>query len=341
MSQIRTAVIGVGTFGQWHARAYSELTDAQLVAVADVNAERAQRVAELYGAEAYQDYRALLERKDVDAVSVVLPDHMHREACIEAARAGKHILVEKPLATSEDDAQAILEAVEQAGIRLMVDFANRWSPPFLHAKAALDEGEIGLPVHISMKLNDTLEVPLHMLRWSSESSVAWFLGSHCVDLLRWLLSDEVAALRAVSRSRVLREQGVDTPDFYQTVLEFSSGTVAYLENSWVLPTANATVFEFEADIVGSKGRIRIDTAQHSCIQKTTDRLSHPDVLMFNEVNGKLAGFGILPMAHFVTCLQQDLPFQVTIDDALQAVKLVAAIERSAACGGKVITFEGP
>lgn len=341
MSRIGTAVIGVGTFGQWHARAYSELADTQLMAVADVNVKRAQEVAALYGVEAYADYRALLERKDIDAVSVVLPDHMHKEACMAAAEAGKHILVEKPLAVSVDDAQAIIRTVEEAGVRLMVDFANRWNPPFLHAKAALDSGEIGQPAHVSMKLNDTLEVPLQMLRWSSASSVAWFLGSHCVDLLRWLLGDEVVALRAVSRSRILREQGIDTPDFFHTMLEFSRGTVVYLENSWVLPTANPTIFEFEADIVGSKGRIRVDTAQHSCIRKTTDHLSYPDVSMFNEVDGKLAGFGIMPMAHFVSCLLQDRAFQVTIDDALQAVKLVAAIERSAACGGRVITLEAP
>lgn len=341
MTQIRTAVIGVGTFGQWHARAYSELPGAKLVAVADLNAERAARVAEAYDVEAYQDYRALLQRKDIDAVSVVLPDHMHREACIDAARAGKHILVEKPLATSEEDALAIVEAVEQGGVRLMVDFANRWNPPFLHARRAIGDGEIGFPACVSLSLNDTLEVPLQMLRWSSESSVAWFLGSHCVDLLRWLLMDEVVALRAVSRSRILRERGIDTPDFYHTVLEFSRGTVVNLENSWVLPTANATVYEFEADIVGSGGRIQIDTAQHGCIRKTTDRLSYPDVLMFNEVDGKLAGFGVLPMEHFLECLQQDLPFQVTMGDALQAVRLVAAIEDSAAAGGKVVQFEAP
>lgn len=223
-------------------------------------------------------------------------------------------------------------------MRLMVDFANRWNPPFLHARQAITGGELGDLLYTYLKLNDTLMVPTQMLRWSARSSVAWFLGSHCVDLACWLLADEVVQLRAVSRSRLLRARGINTADFYQAVLEFSRGAVVNLENSWVLPSANPTVFEFAADIVGSEGRIAIDTAQHGCIRQVTGGLQYPDVLMFNEVDGRLAGFGIRPIAHFVDCLQDGRPFEVTPQDALEAVRLVAAIEQSAAAGGEVVRF---
>lgn len=336
MAQLRTGVIGLGTFGQWHVRAYSELENAKLVAVADVDQEKARTLSQRYGVEAYDDYQLLLQRDDIDAVSVVLPDHLHKQACVAAAQAGKHILVEKPLATSVADAEVILQAVEDGGVRLMVDFANRWNPPFLHARQAIASGELGEPLYMYLKLNDTLAVPTQMLRWSAHSSAAWFLGSHCVDLVRWLLADEVGQLRAISRSRILQARGIDTADFYQVVLEFSSGAVVNLENSWVLPTANPTVFEFSADIVGSQGRVTIDTAQHGCMRKITNTLEYPDVLMFNEVDGKLAGFGMRPIAHFLACLQNGQQFEVTPADALEAVRLVEAIEQSAAAGGKVI-----
>ncbi len=305
------------------------------MAVADTNEERGRAIAGQYGAEWYADYRQLLSREDIEVVSIVLPDHLHKEACVTAAGAGKHIMVEKPLATTMEDARAIAAAVAGSGVRLMVDFANRWSPPYLHAQRAIAAGEIGIPLHISMKLNDTLMVPTSMLKWSNRSSVAWFLASHCVDLLRFLLADEVVRLRALARSVVLRGLGIDTPDFFHTVLEFARGTVVTLENSWVLPTAGPTVFEFATDIVGSAGRLQIDTAQHGCIRQTTDRVAHPDIMMFNELDGRVAGFGFAPIEHFLQSLRTGQPFSVSMDDALQDVKIVAAIERSARDGAIV------
>ena len=132
MKKIGFGVIGTGIVGgAWHAYVYSRLPQSKLVAVCDLDEKRAQDAAKKYGASAvYTDYRKLLENPDIKAVSIATPDFAHREIAVAAAEAGKHILVEKPLATTVEDAEAIVKAAKKAKVKLMVDFHNRVSPPF-------------------------------------------------------------------------------------------------------------------------------------------------------------------------------------------------------------------
>jgi predicted dehydrogenase len=337
--KIGAGVIGVGTYGEWHARTYAEFYGSDLIAIADLNEERAKKVAVKYKAKYYyKDYRALLDRSDIEVVSIVLPDFLHREACIYAAKAGKHILVEKPLATSVEDGLAIIETAKKSKVKLMVDFANRWNPPFLQAKRAISEGRIGQVRYIYVLLNDSISVPTNMLSWSGKSSVAWFLGTHCVDLCRWLIGSEVETVSGVSRSGILTNRGIDTPDFYQALLEFENGSITNVENCWILPESCPTIFDFKAEIIGNKGKITISTAQHDVIQEctATEGIRYPDVLLFIETNGSLTGFGKEPILHFVkSVIKKDSP-AVTMEDGLEATRIIAAVEQSAKEGGKKI-----
>ena len=127
MERVRLGLIGTGTWGKVHAETYASYPRASLVAVCDLNEERARHMASRYGVpHTYTDYRKMLAEAEIDAVAVVTPDFAHREIIVDAARAGKHIIVEKPLATSIEDLDRIAEAVSQAGIKFMVDFHCRW-----------------------------------------------------------------------------------------------------------------------------------------------------------------------------------------------------------------------
>ena len=131
-------VVGTGLWGEFHALVYSSHPGAQLVAVCDVNAERAAQIAKKYGAKRwYTGYLDLLADGEVDAVTVATPDHLHREIGVAAAQAGKDVLMEKPLALTVDDCQAVIAAAQRAGSKLMVDFHNRWNPPLTYSSAAL------------------------------------------------------------------------------------------------------------------------------------------------------------------------------------------------------------
>jgi predicted dehydrogenase len=334
-------VIGVGTWGQLHARVYSDFPGVRLAAICDLNLDRARQVNLETGgaASTYQNYQDLLDDPDVSAVSIVLPDFLHRDAAIAAAHAGKHILLEKPLATTEEDACAILAAVEKSGVKLMVDFHNRWSPPFHSLKQSIDSGEMRAPRSISYRLNDTIYVPTQMLRWSAQSSVAWFLASHCLDTILWLTSsrsgaDAVERIYCAARSHVLKNMGIDTPDFYQTLVEFRSGLVAHIENAWILPEGAPSIFELKCEVIGENGAYYIDGNLHGA-QKILSRTVYPDGLVAPVVYGKPAGFAVESIRHFArSIIKNEAP---TTDgyDGLAVTRLILAMEASRKLGQPV------
>lgn len=332
--KLRTGVIGLGVWGETHLMAYTSDPLAQLVGVCDLNAELAKERAEQYGVAFWTtDYRELIARDDVDAVSVVTPDFSHREIAVAAAEAGKHVLLEKPMATSVEDAQAISDAAASAGVRLMVDFHNRWNPAMLAAKEAVENGEIGEPHVLSLRLNDTIYVPTQMLSWASRSTVVWFLGSHAVDLVRWLFNDEVVRVYAVSRSRVLRGIGIDTPDFFHYILELSRGGVAHVENCWIMSNSLPTIFDFKLELIGTRGTIFADCSSHRMVQKYTEKEAvYPDVAVRVNIHGKPSGFAIESIRHFVRAVLKDEPLPVSPEDGVANTRVLVAVHESAQRG---------
>src|SRR5690606_23752329 len=147
--------------------------------------------AQAPGASVHTDYRALIDDPRVDAVSVATPDFTHTPIILAALAAGKHVLSEKPLATTLEEAEQIAAAAKASPAKLMVDFHNRANPALVALHDAVAAGEIGRPVHGFAKLSNTTFVPLSMLSWAARSSALWFLGSHLVDVLRYILGDEV------------------------------------------------------------------------------------------------------------------------------------------------------
>ena len=338
MKKIGFGLIGTGLWGEMHAKLYASSADVELKAVCDLQEDRAKSIAEKHGAKGYYtDYRELLAREDISAVSIVTPDFAHTEIAVAAAKAGKHILIEKPLATSVEDCEKILAAVAAAGdIKFMVDFHNRWNPPFVSAKNAIEGGKLGKPMLIYMRLSDTIFVPTGMLSWASRSEVVWFIGSHAVDLTRWLFNDEVRKVYAVSRSEVLKEKGIDTPDFYEAILEFENGGVATVENCWILPDSLPTIIDFKSQVIGSEGAIYIDCSTHRVIrQYTREDASYPDVLGNPTVYDRHIGFTIESIRHFVDCVVNDREPMVTGEDGLEATRIVSAIRESSRTGEPV------
>ena len=335
-------VIGVGTWGERHAATYASRPDVELTLVCDLNEARAPEVAQRYGARGWTtDYREVVSHPDIQAVSVATPDFAHREIAVAAAQAGKHLLCEKPLATTVEDCQAILEARDRSGIKLMVDFHNRFNPPFVRMKEALEKGELGDPLMLYMRLNDTLFVPTRMLSWAARSTVGWFLGSHAFDLVRWLCGSEVRRVFAVSRSVVLKSRGIETPDFFQTTLELANGATAQVENCWVVAETAPVIFDFKCELVGSRGTMYVDASHHRMVQKyTPEEATYPDVLASPELYGKPTGFAVESIHHFVDCVQSQQEPRITGEDGLQATRIVLAMEESARRGQPVELEEG-
>lgn len=342
MATKRFGVIGLGNWGRLHARVYADEPGAVLAGLCDLDLGRAAAAGEELGvAGVFTDYRDLLADPAIDAVSVALPDFLHREVAVAASRAGKAVLLEKPLATTEEDARAIVAAAEAGPAPLMVDFHNRWSPPFQALKAALDDGTLGEPHLIAYRLNDTRFVPTKMLPWAARSSAAWFLASHCLDTLLWLRDaraggDRIARLRCVTRTRLLKERyGLDVPDFHLTTLEWESGLVVQLENGWILPEADPSVFEVRCRVLGSDGSFTIDGSHHGAATLIADRVTHPDTMVHPHVFGRPTGFAAESIRHFARCVLTGTRPRVDARDGLAATRLVLAMEASARTGDAV------
>jgi predicted dehydrogenase len=328
----RFGVIGAGLWGEAHAEVYATHPWAELAAVCDSDRSRAERVAKRFGApRVYTDYREMVKDSGVDAVAVATPDFAHRDPVVAAAKAGKHVHSEKPLATSREDAEAIAAAVRASGVTYMVDFHARWNPPFAIARRNIEEGALGRIMSAYFRLNDTISVPTSMLSWASKSSILWFLGSHTVDTLRFLLADEVERVYSVSRAEVLKERGIDVPDLYQSVLEFRSGVVATIENNWIVPDTNPAVNDFKVNILGSKGMINMDLTNNQLFERYLETSSdHPDCLVKPQVRDRHVGFAYEAIRDFVECLALGRPVQASLDDGLRVTSVILAIMESAA-----------
>lgn len=202
LKQIRMGIVGAGTWGATHASIYAEHICADPVAICDMNKEKAQAIADKYGIrKVYTDYKELAADPEIDAVAIVTPDFAHADIACAMADAGKDILIEKPLATTREDIDRICEAVERNGVRCMVDLHNRWNAPFNKAKQEIASGKLGKPYTAYIRHSDVKWVATDMLSWAAKSSILWFLGSHSLDSLRWLVDSEAKRVYSVKRGR--------------------------------------------------------------------------------------------------------------------------------------------
>mgnify|MGYP000150339703 CR=1 FL=1 len=336
MKTIGMGIIGTGGWGAMHARTYATTPGVSVRAVADMAKARAEELAGAYGAKAYGDYRDLLADPDVEAVSVVTPDFAHEEILIDAAKAGKHILAEKPLAMTVEACERIVAEADRAGVLLMVDFHARWSPPLCKMHEAVRKGEIGEPRHVYYRLNDRIYVPTEMLSWAGGTTVLWFVGSHAIDTVRWLLGDEVCRVYGISRSGLLSGRGINTPDFYFSTLEFRSGAVAVIENSWILPNSAPNLVDVKCELVGTKGALYMDATHNRALEKYTESdAGYPDLFVMPTIHGRQQGFAAESIRHFVECVREGKTPMVTGADGAIATKIICALEESILAGKPV------
>lgn len=338
MGRVRVGVVGLGIMGRVHTRAYRSHPDAEVVAVCDIDKVKAEAFAKEFSVKkVYTDFREMAEDPELEAVSVTTPDFMHKDPVIAFAEAGKDVLCEKPLATSVSDAKAMVEVARKSGVKLMVAFHNRWSPPYALLKSRADSGELGEPVYAYARLCDTIYVPTKMLSWASRSSVIWFLGSHVVDLVRWIFGKEAVKVYCVKGEGVLKNMGVNTEDFFHYLVEFKGGAIASFENSWILPETMPSIVDFASKFVFTRGCVYIDTHHHQAMQVyTLEKSEKPDLFGGPiEIHNRLVGFNVRTVWHFVDCIVNDKQPISTGEDGLAVTRIIEGALRSASTGKPV------
>lgn len=330
------ASIGAGLFGQWHAMAYARHPLVDFRAVCDLDEDRARTLAETHGA-AYHTAKLddILNDASIKAVSIATPDHAHRDVAVACAKAGKHILVEKPLATTVADAEAIVAAADTAGVLLMTDFHNRANPPMVAARNAIRAGQIGTPSYIYTRLSNTIAVPQDMLKWSGNSSALWFLGSHMVDVVGWMIGDRPKSVYVVSRRGILNGLGIDAPDFHVATVEYEGGAVAVYEHAWILPRTYNTVKDLKVEILGSKGAINIDGSHNRMMELYTPEKGAFQDMLVPPFGPHLTGFVLDAVAHFIESVLHGKELLATGQDGLNNTRIISAMLDAANSGRRV------
>ena len=255
--QLKAGVIGLGLLGSGHVQVLSERPEVKITAVADIRVDKANEIAGQAGIQGYSDYEQMLREQVLDLVVVATPDALHREPMLAAVKAGvPNIILEKPLATTVPEAEEMFEAAETAGTRVFVAFANRGASPLDGATYyVLQEGLLGDIVYGEVRVDDNISVPTRMWgdrsrEWAAGSSSAWFLLSHVVDYLRWVLSPaEVREVYAISQKQVLEY----TPDLYDAFLTFDSGAKFRVKGGWIARVDG--LVEFTLSFSGSEGTL--------------------------------------------------------------------------------------
>ncbi len=325
-SVLRVGVIGLGVMGARHAQVCRELRGLELLGVADIKPEVARRIADQFDVPGYTDYRELLENRNLDAVVIATSDQFHREPCEAAASRGLDIFLEKPIAMTIADGQAIIAAVQRHRVKLMVGHTLRYDPRYIAVQQAAAEGKFGDIVHIYARRNATVRSGR---RLEGRADAVMFQGVHDIDALHWITGAKVTRVWAESVSKVLTDLKI--PDATVATLRFSNGAIALMEQSWALPVGLPALLDAQLEVVGSKGAAYVDFHQPSLSFFTDGVWTQPDVIL------------ALPGAHYLKDeYEQFMAFvagraepKVSGEDALQALRVALAIVESAKTGQPV------
>ena len=327
---VRFGIIGTGTRGNVFARTLQQSPYAKLVSVADLNKERADKVASEFGCTSYSDYHDMIDKEHLDAVVVATPDATHRDPVVYAAENKVNILCEKPFATTVEDATAMVEAVQKNGVKCLVAFENRWNMPYFTAKSSIDEGQIGNFLYFNATLATSIFVPTVALPWAAKSSPAWYMYPHILDLATWFSGQKVKSVFAVGSKGILQSKGIDTYDTIQSIFKLDGGGTVSLLSSFVLPTKMPLRYDMKVDVVGDDGRIFVDTHDTCVHVATNETYTHPNTLLYYPLYGKMVGAPSQMLHYFVDCIRNNLAIDSNEVAGLESTKAIVAVHRSCA-----------
>lgn len=344
MDTIRIGMIGAGYMGRTYAECIKKYCKGGTM-TAVWGGSRAPQLAKDYGAEAVGTLQDLLARKDVDAVMVTSPQSAHRPQVIAAAQAGKHVLVEKPMALDIGECDAMIAACKKAGVTLSVIQTCRFRGTVARAKKLIQEGRIGAVRMIELKtifewVPITKKPGTNEKNWTMEEKEGGLIldqGAHNFDYLRWFADSE--PVRAFGK--VKNYGNIDYP--YPTAMaqvEFKNGVLAHTWMSFELPKPGIANTQFRGLVVGETGMLDMDGygKLHGALEGKDWELiwEQPPIDYINKplAPERLEAF-YTQVQDFVDAIRHRRPPAVTGEDGRAAVELIDAVRRSSSTGEAV------
>ena len=312
MKKLGVAVIGTGFWGRNHARVFKELEETELLAVCDINAERAKNVAKQFGVRAYTSMGKLLKRKDVEAVSNCVWSLNLAKETLKALKAGKHVLVEKPMATNVKQAEKLLETAEEEELHLSVGFLMRFIPGIQHMKNAIEDKTIGNLVCATAK---------RVSEWPErigDVGVVKDTAIHDIDIIRYFFGEEPIAVYAKTGSMKYKK----FEDYAQIMLTFEGGKSAFIESNWLTPYKTRTLV-----VTGSKAIMKLDYITQELTIEDAKKTIQPRYPWQEPLK--------LELQHFANCILKKEKPLITGTDGLKALQIAEAVLKSSVTGRAV------
>lgn len=319
--------IGIMSFAHLHAYSYADsltrMEEVKFVGIADDNLERGRKAAEQFGVTLFPNYHALLDA--VDAVVITAENARHADLTIAAAEAGKHVLCEKPLATTVRDAQAMIDACKTHKVKLMTAFPCRFSPSMVKLKEHADAGDIGNILAIKGTNRGKCPGGWFVDLEKSGGGAVIDHTVHVVDLMRWLLRSEPAEVYA-EISNLMHHAVYD--DVGLLTITFDNGVFATLDTSWSRPESYPTWGDVTMDITGTNGMIFMDMFAQNIVQ-------YSDETMRTQWSNWGSNIDYAMIADFVSSVANNVPVSVTGEDGLRALEVALAAYKSSEIGEPV------
>ena len=327
MDRLRIGVIGLGWFGEIHCETIVGVPNLELAALCTRKPERLASLADKFGVKkTYRDYRDMLEDKDIDAVSIVTMWDQHTDPTIAALEAGKHVFLEKPMASTAADCNRIIAAAKKAKGILQIGHICRFNPRYRMAKQAIEAGRIGEIVALSSRRN----IPA---AWTPEilDKIGPIVGDaiHDTDLMLWFTGDRVASVYA----QTVSVRNLKFPDIGQTMYRFKGGATATLETVWCMPEKTPFDIDERMSIIGTDGIIHIQDTFPNLGIVDASKLHSPDTTYWPMFEGVRGGALREEFSYFADCaLKGKTPAIGTPEDAAAALEATIAAEESARTG---------
>ena len=341
-NEIRLGLIGCGRIAPRHAQSIRDLPAARLVAVADIIEGRAKRFAEEYGADPYLDYRFILDRRDVDVVNVCTPSGLHAQMAIEALQAGKHVIVEKPMALSLEDADRMIATAKSTGRRLCVVLQNRYNPPMQDLRRVVDEGRLGQLLLGNATVRwfrpqEYYQDGWHGT-WAMDGGALMNQSIHHIDALQWLMGE----VKSVFAYTTTLAHKMEAEDIGVVVIRFKNGALGSIEGSTVTFPEN---LEGSVAIFGERGSVKVGgtALNRKVFWKIEGELEHERELLTREQVDPPSVYGYSHkaiVADMLTAIREGRKPRTNGVEARRSVALVLAIYESAHTGQSVNMDDG-
>jgi UDP-N-acetyl-2-amino-2-deoxyglucuronate dehydrogenase len=333
-SSLNFGLIGCGRVAPRHIGSIHELSKARLVAVADIIESRAQRYASENGIAAYTDYQRLIERDDLDIVNICTPSGLHAQIAIDAMQAGKHVIVEKPIALSIEEADRMIDTAKAEGVKLCVVLQNRYNPPIKDLRQIVDEGRMGKLLLGNATVRwyrpqEYYEDGWHGT-WSMDGGALMNQSIHHIDALQWFMG-EVQSVFAFTGTLAHFMEAEDTG---VAVIRFKSGGLGVVEGSTITYPQN---LEGSIALFGETGSVKVGgtALNRKVLWKIEGELEHERELLTRDQVDPPSVYGNSHksvIADMVEAVLEDRHPKTNGKEARKSVALVLAIYESARTG---------